>query len=309
MSSVTTLITERPQDQPLSATVGLTARTSACCGSRCRAVDQVGHRADDGLGVTIGDVAGVHMPVEQRREPFVSRRGPAVPLGEPHAHVRLLPRCDPTSHLRTAAPKQSTGPARAAARARVGPSIGPIVLLAQSSDPRRADRRSRSAHGQEVRRRHPLRRRTRRRVRGTVRPALRRLEARAHGGLRRVGRRGGGRVPRHRQLVAQAACRDPVGCAQVRRRVDPDRRGAHVVPSRRRWFPARHGHGLVRWGPHGGLRDDRAARGRDGSVLKVVIHAKAHVPIVGGKIEHVVGEQFMRALRKEQQISPRWFAE
>ena len=47
----------------------------------------------------------------------------------------------------------------------------------------------------------------------------------------------------------------------------------------------------------------------DGSVLKVVIHAKAHVPIVGGKIENVVGEQFMRAMRKEQQIAPRWFTE
>ena len=47
----------------------------------------------------------------------------------------------------------------------------------------------------------------------------------------------------------------------------------------------------------------------DGSVIKVIIHAKAHVPIVGGKIEHVVGEQFMRALRKEQQISPAWFTE
>ena len=47
----------------------------------------------------------------------------------------------------------------------------------------------------------------------------------------------------------------------------------------------------------------------EGSVIRVVIHAKAHVPIVGGKIEHVVGEQFMRALRKEQQIAPRWFTE
>jgi Protein of unknown function (DUF2505) len=46
-----------------------------------------------------------------------------------------------------------------------------------------------------------------------------------------------------------------------------------------------------------------------GSVLRVVIHAKAHVPIVGGKIENIVGEQFMRALRKEQQISPQWFTE
>ena len=47
----------------------------------------------------------------------------------------------------------------------------------------------------------------------------------------------------------------------------------------------------------------------DGSVIKVVIHAKAHVPMVGGKIENIVGEQFMRALRKEQQISPQWFTE
>jgi hypothetical protein len=31
--------------------------------------------------------------------------------------------------------------------------------------------------------------------------------------------------------------------------------------------------------------------------------------MVGGKIENIVGEQFMRALRKEQQISPQWFTE
>ena len=45
-----------------------------------------------------------------------------------------------------------------------------------------------------------------------------------------------------------------------------------------------------------------------GSVLDVVIHSKASVPLVGGKLEQVVGEQFMRALRKEQQIAPQWFA-
>ena len=49
--------------------------------------------------------------------------------------------------------------------------------------------------------------------------------------------------------------------------------------------------------------------GAAGSIIKVVIHAKAHVPIVGGKIENIVGEQFMRALRKEQQIAPQWFTE
>ncbi len=47
----------------------------------------------------------------------------------------------------------------------------------------------------------------------------------------------------------------------------------------------------------------------EGSVIEVVIHSKASVPLVGGKLEAVVGDQFMRALRKEQQIAPRWFAE
>lgn len=46
-----------------------------------------------------------------------------------------------------------------------------------------------------------------------------------------------------------------------------------------------------------------------GSVLEVVIHSKANVPLVGGKLEQVVGDQFMRALHKEQEIAPRWFAE
>ncbi len=46
-----------------------------------------------------------------------------------------------------------------------------------------------------------------------------------------------------------------------------------------------------------------------GSVLEVVIHSKANVPLVGGKLEQVVGDQFMRALRKEQEIAPRWFSE
>lgn len=52
------------------------------------------------------------------------------------------------------------------------------------------------------------------------------------------------------------------------------------------------------------LRPDGA-----GSVLDVVIHSKSSVPLVGGKLEQVVGDQFMRALRKEQQIAPQWFAE
>jgi hypothetical protein len=46
-----------------------------------------------------------------------------------------------------------------------------------------------------------------------------------------------------------------------------------------------------------------------GSVLDVVIHSKSSVPLIGGKLEQVVGDQFMRALRREQQIAPQWFAE
>ncbi|MGB7983200.1 MAG: DUF2505 domain-containing protein [Candidatus Nanopelagicales bacterium] len=49
--------------------------------------------------------------------------------------------------------------------------------------------------------------------------------------------------------------------------------------------------------------------GGPGTALQVVVHAKAHVPLVGGKLENVVGEQFMRALRKEQQIAPQWFGQ
>ena len=44
------------------------------------------------------------------------------------------------------------------------------------------------------------------------------------------------------------------------------------------------------------------------SALDVVIHCKAAVPLIGGRLEQVVGEQFMRALRKEQQIAPKWFS-
>jgi len=46
-----------------------------------------------------------------------------------------------------------------------------------------------------------------------------------------------------------------------------------------------------------------------GSALDVVIHSRSSVPLIGGKLEQVVGDQFMRALRKEQQIAPEWFAE
>lgn len=46
-----------------------------------------------------------------------------------------------------------------------------------------------------------------------------------------------------------------------------------------------------------------------GAVLRVAITAKSPVPLVGAKLEEVAGEQFLRAMRKEQEIAPRWFAE
>lgn len=45
----------------------------------------------------------------------------------------------------------------------------------------------------------------------------------------------------------------------------------------------------------------------DGSLMEVVIHCQANVPLVGGKLETIVGDQFLRALRIEQQLAPRWF--
>ena len=47
----------------------------------------------------------------------------------------------------------------------------------------------------------------------------------------------------------------------------------------------------------------------DGSVMNVVVDVKASVPMVGGKLEGIVGEQFTRAMRKEQEIAPQWFTE
>lgn len=43
------------------------------------------------------------------------------------------------------------------------------------------------------------------------------------------------------------------------------------------------------------------------AVIDVVIHVKASVPLVGGKIEGFVGDMFMRALRREEQMAPTWF--
>jgi hypothetical protein len=46
----------------------------------------------------------------------------------------------------------------------------------------------------------------------------------------------------------------------------------------------------------------------DGTVIRIVIDSSASVPLVGGKLEALVGEQFMLALHKEQEIAPQWFA-
>lgn len=46
-----------------------------------------------------------------------------------------------------------------------------------------------------------------------------------------------------------------------------------------------------------------------GSVLEVAITSKSSVPLIGGKLEQIVGEQFMKALTKEEKIAPQWFAE
>lgn len=46
----------------------------------------------------------------------------------------------------------------------------------------------------------------------------------------------------------------------------------------------------------------------DGSVLYVKAEAKASVPLVGGKLENVLAEQFQRAVRKEQEIATEWLA-
>lgn len=45
----------------------------------------------------------------------------------------------------------------------------------------------------------------------------------------------------------------------------------------------------------------------DGSVMEVRITARSSLPMIGGKLEQVVGEQFMRAVGKEERIAPEWF--
>ncbi len=46
----------------------------------------------------------------------------------------------------------------------------------------------------------------------------------------------------------------------------------------------------------------------DGTVLEIAVTARASVPLVGGKLEQLVGEQLMRALAKEEQLAAEWFA-
>lgn len=46
----------------------------------------------------------------------------------------------------------------------------------------------------------------------------------------------------------------------------------------------------------------------DGSVLDVAGEAKASVPLVSGKLEGVVVEQFQRAVNKEEEVANEWLA-
>ena len=206
MSSVTTVTTVRPHRPAVGGDVGLATRTTAdpglrCCGDR----ELVPDGTHDRLRRAAGHVAGVHVPVEHRRESLVAHRRPVVPLGEANTHVRLLPldaRMGPLGpaligvHTLARAHSRSRPDGRSRPTGVRGPpGLYPCVPAASQSCPIPGRRPTRSSHGQEVLRRHPLRRRTGRRVRRPERSALRRVEARAHGCLRRVRRRRGGRRP------------------------------------------------------------------------------------------------------------------
>jgi hypothetical protein len=56
---------------------------------------------------------------------------------------------------------------------------------------------------------------------------------------------------------------------------------------------------------HGTLRIEPAG---SGSVLKVDAAVKASVPLVGGKLEGVVADQFNRAVGAEEKIANEWLA-
>lgn len=44
------------------------------------------------------------------------------------------------------------------------------------------------------------------------------------------------------------------------------------------------------------------------SLVEIEILAKAGIPLLGGKLETVAGEQFLRALNKEERLAPEWLA-
>lgn len=71
----------------------------------------------------------------------------------------------------------------------------------------------------------------------------------------------------------------------------------------------RHGRVTATFGPAPMSVDGTLQLRPDGSrtVLEVVIHCRANVPLVAGKLETIVGDQFMRALRVEERIAPRWY--
>lgn len=45
----------------------------------------------------------------------------------------------------------------------------------------------------------------------------------------------------------------------------------------------------------------------EGSVMEVRVTTRSSVPLIGGKLEQIVGEQFMKAVGKEERIAPEWF--
>jgi hypothetical protein len=47
----------------------------------------------------------------------------------------------------------------------------------------------------------------------------------------------------------------------------------------------------------------------EGSIVKFRIAARAAVPLIGGKLETIAGEHFLKAIKKEQSIAPEWLAE
>ncbi|MGV1004791.1 MAG: DUF2505 domain-containing protein [Candidatus Nanopelagicales bacterium] len=44
------------------------------------------------------------------------------------------------------------------------------------------------------------------------------------------------------------------------------------------------------------------------SELRITVTAKCSIPFVGGKLESIAGEQFLRAVKQEEKLAPKWLA-